>query len=196
PVGSDGAVDPEREARAVAGDFVDVPFAGFLAALRHILVRRAKALFLAVHQGVAEEVTDVLAADLGLMPDLAVGGVADVDAAVVALLAFELFEAPLDVRDAVGDFAVVKKHLVNADAFTDKRIAFAAPTAFLSKLAARRNGDALPACQSFRGEQIEPTRRLGLQGALRFFDVAGVKRTRGDQQDKAEQEAARHGVPP
>src|SRR5262249_5702569 len=115
PLAGDGAVDPEGDVLPLAGDLVDVPLAGLLAALR-ALRRDLLALLLPVHQGVAEDEADVLVADLGLVPDPAVGRGADEDAAVVAGLPFQLPEAPLDVQDAVGELLVVAQHLVQAGA--------------------------------------------------------------------------------
>src|SRR5260370_4335782 len=118
PPGRDAAVDPQRHVLALAGAFVGVPRAGLLAPLRH-LVGDVYALLRAVNQSVAEEVADVLAADLRLVPDRPVGGVAHIHAAVVALLAVDLLEAPLDVKDAVPKLLVVQEHLVDADAAQD-----------------------------------------------------------------------------
>src|SRR5438270_503293 len=58
PLRRHGAVNPQGDVLALAGDLIGVPLAGFLAALRHLVVDPYP-LELAVHQGVAEEVADV-----------------------------------------------------------------------------------------------------------------------------------------
>src|SRR5205814_1893706 len=118
--------------------------------------------------------TDVHVADLGLMPDGAVGRVAHVDAAVVAPAVFDWLEAPLDVKDAVGELLVEQQHLVpGALASTGDDAVLDAPRIDVLELGRRRNGDALPRLQIGAGREILPAVRT------RFEDAFGLGRISG-----------------
>src|SRR5207302_4741646 len=109
-----GPVNPQGHLFTFAGDLVRIPFAGVLAALGFLIID-PDALGFSIDQRIAEEVADILATHLRLMPDRAIRRGADINAAVVAFLALDLLEAPLDMKYAFAELLPVKEHLVNAD---------------------------------------------------------------------------------
>src|SRR5262249_38022346 len=201
PLRGHGAVDPERQRLALAGDLERVPLAGLLAALRAgpLVVRDADQL--AALERLAEEVADILAPDLGLVPDLAVGRVADVHPAVVALLALHLLQAPPDVEDAVAELVIVQQHLVDAHAVADQvaGLRVDAPGVARAQLAPRRDRHAFPALEVLAREQVNPALRVGLQGALgRLLLARGRPQERQHRHKHYGQwkESVTHGSPP
>src|SRR6516162_3727038 len=103
PEVGDAAVDPERDLSTLARQLIGVPLSGGLDSLPGHLLLEVERLEGVGRQGLAEEVAAGGIAALGLVPHLAVRRVADVDAGIVALLAGDPREPPLDVEDVVGE---------------------------------------------------------------------------------------------
>src|SRR5262249_12399299 len=110
----------------------------------------------------------LLMGDLGLVPDLAVGGSPHIDAAVVAALALDLAEAPLDVEDAIAGFAIVAEDLLDADTVATPHVGggIDAPRVLGVELLVRRDRHARPALEVLAGEDVDPAGRVGLKSAL------------------------------
>src|SRR4051794_18145729 len=97
PCAGDGSIDPELDRLAAAVDLEDVPLSGFLAALRPDALA-VEALRRTIRQGAAEDKADVLVTDLALVPHLPIGRIANIYAAVVALLSLNRLEHPLHMK--------------------------------------------------------------------------------------------------
>src|SRR5262249_36097567 len=118
---------------------------------------------------------------------------AHVNTAIVALLALNLVEAPLDVEDAVALFAVEQQHLVDADAVTDEQAAGVQPPgALLLELAAGWDRHALPRREVLGGQQIGPARRVGLQSAFALPGLPRGSRHEGHPAEQPGQQTAAH----
>src|SRR5262249_48749183 len=91
---------------------------------------------------------------------------ADVDAAVVVLLALDLAEAPFDVEDAVAELVIVKQHFLDADAIAQQQVPLNLPGVPGVQRRIRGDGNALPHLEFLAGVEIEPTCRVALEGAL------------------------------
>ena len=152
-----------------------------------LLLREVDPLELAVDLGLAEEVAAGGVAGLGLVPDPGVGRVAGVDARVVALLARDRREPPLDVEDAVADLLVPAEPLVAAvalaDEMTGRRVE--RPLRAGIELARRRDRPAGPALElgPGLGQEVRPALGVALQGAGRLGLIRQGRRRGQPQYD-------------
>src|SRR5262249_1023505 len=159
PRGGEFAIDADGDRLARAGDVIGVPLADGSGEL----VARAFAKDFQLAAGPSgEELAGprrlIPMGDLSLVPDFAVFGGADVDAAVVVLAAFDFLEAPLDVKDAVAEFALIKQHLLDADAIADQVLGFRidAPRVLVGELHIGRNRHTAPALEVLAGHEVDP----------------------------------------
>src|SRR5262245_33188921 len=163
------AIDPDGDRLAPRRHLVSVPFTGRVGALGSFATNQ-DAEGLAFDQAVAKQVAHegrlLQVSDLHLMPELAVAGGADVDAAVVILLPLDLAEPPLDMKDAVSEFLVVEQHLLDADAVAQQQIALDFPRVLDVELRVRRQEDTFPSFEVLAGQQVNPALGITFQGAL------------------------------
>jgi hypothetical protein len=128
PLGGDGSVDPEGHVPALAGDLESIPLAGRLDARAALLLRQVDPLELAGERRIAEEEASRAIAGLGLVPDPRIRRVAGVDARIVAPLARDRREPPLDMEDEVAQLVVPPEPLMAAVPLADEMAAAGTPT--------------------------------------------------------------------
>src|SRR5262245_49515767 len=118
-------VDPNAETLALRRHLVSVPFSRWIRPAGTLATDK-DTIDLALDQRVAEQVAQerrlIQVRHLDLVPEFAVRRRADVDAAVVVLLALDLAEAPFDVEDAVAELVIVKQHFLDADAIAQQQV--------------------------------------------------------------------------
>ena len=188
PLVGHSPVNPESDIPSLASELVGVPLAGWLDPLLANVLPEVEGRHCVGRKRLAEQVTAGGVAALGLMPHLAVGRVADVDAGVVTLLARNRREPPFDVKDVIRQNLVHTQPLMAAVALTYQSAIgrVERPLRPGIELTFRRDGLSRPAVEfrAGRRQHVDPVLGILLQSA-RLVVPAG--RRQGGNQTQGEQ---------